>query len=68
MATNLAIDDKKINEALKIGGFKTKRETVNSALDFFIKNKRRPRILKLAGAIDFEATYDYKKERQRRLP
>lgn len=68
MATNLAIDDKKLALALKVGGFKTKRETVNTALDFFIKNKRRARILKLSGSVDFDATYNYKKERQRRLP
>ena len=29
MATNLALNDELLREAQKIGGFKTKRETVN---------------------------------------
>lgn len=30
MTTNLGIDDKLLNEALKVGGHKTKKETVKS--------------------------------------
>ena len=32
MATNLAIDDKLLEEALSISGLKTKKDTVNYAL------------------------------------
>ena len=32
MATNLAIDDRLLEEALQIGGQPTKKETVNQAL------------------------------------
>jgi hypothetical protein len=35
MPTNLTIDDKLLDEALSIGGYKTKRETVNEALREF---------------------------------
>jgi len=32
MATNLAIDDRLLNKALEIGGYKSKKDTVNAAL------------------------------------
>jgi Arc/MetJ family transcription regulator len=32
MATNLAIDEALLLQAQEVGGFKTKRETVNTAL------------------------------------
>ncbi|HNA78964.1 MAG: type II toxin-antitoxin system VapB family antitoxin [Turneriella sp.] len=65
MATNLAIDDKLLNEALKVGHFKSKKDTVNTALREFIQKRRQKDILNLFGAIDFDAKYDYKKARNR---
>lgn len=66
MATNLAIDDKLLSEALSIGGFKTKRETVNEALREFIQRRQRLELVKLFGKIDYDDQYDYKEERRRR--
>jgi len=65
MATNLAIDDKLLNEALKVGHFKSKKDTVNTALREFIQKRRQKDILSLFGTIDFDAKYDYKKARNR---
>ena len=39
MATNLKIEDRLLNEARKMGGFKTKRESVNRALTEFIEHR-----------------------------
>jgi Arc/MetJ family transcription regulator len=66
MATNLAIDDKLLNEALSIGGHKTKRETVNEALREFIQRRQRLELVKLFGKVDYDARYDYKRERRAR--
>lgn len=66
MPTNLAINDKLLQEALKLGGFKTKKETVNKALESFVKSQRRKGILRFAGKIDYDPKYDYKKARSRR--
>ena len=66
MATNLAIDNKLLNEALKIGHFRSKKDTVNTALREFIQKRRQKDILSLFGSIDFDAKYDYKKARNRR--
>ena len=66
MPSNLAIDDRLLHEALRIGGRKTKRETVNEALREFIQRRQRVEIVKLFGTIEYDPAYDYKKERRRR--
>ena len=66
MATNLAIDDALLTEALKEGGLKTKKDTVNEALREYIQKRRQKKILALFGTIDFDPTYDHKKGRTRR--
>jgi len=64
MATNLALDDGLIEEARRIGHHKTKREAVTAALDEYIRWRKQIEILKLAGTIDYDPAYDYKKMRQ----
>jgi Arc/MetJ family transcription regulator len=66
MATNLAIDGKLLEEALKIGGHKTKKNAVNEALKEYIMKRKQKDILSLFGKVDIEPSYDYKKERKRR--
>ncbi len=66
MPTNLAIDDKLLNEALRIGGRRTKRETVNEALKEYVERRKRQRILDGLGPFDFDLRHDYKRERKRR--
>lgn len=66
MPTNLAIDDALLEQALRLGGKRTKRETVNEALREFIARRRRLGSLAAIGTIDFDDRYDYKLERKRR--
>jgi len=66
MPTNLALDDSLLDEALRVGGRKTKRETVNDALREFIQRRQRVELAKLFGAVDYVRGYDYKKERRSR--
>lgn len=66
MATNLAIDDQLLDHARSVGGYKTKRETVNEALREFIQRRERLSLLQLAGKIEYDARYDYKKDRRAR--
>lgn len=65
MATNLAIDEKLLEEARDIGGLKTKKDTVNLALREFINRRKQREILKLFGKTDPDPGYDYKKGRSR---
>ncbi len=65
MATNLALDDQLLDEALRIGNLKTKKDTVTTALKEFILRRKQLKFLELAGTFDFDDDYDYKKERSR---
>lgn len=64
MATNLAIDDRLLEEALKVGRHKTKKETVTAALSEYISRRKQLEIISLFGTIDFDPKYDYKRERK----
>jgi hypothetical protein len=66
MPTNLALDDKLIAEARRVGGHKTKKDAVNSALDEYVKRRKKLKILELFGTIDFDPSYDYKADRRRK--
>jgi len=66
MASNLALDDELLNEAMRVGGFKTKKETVTVALQDFLQRKRSLEIIDLFGEIDFDDEYDYKSMRTAR--
>ena len=65
MATNLAISDTLLKKALEIGGYKTKKDTVNAALEEFIKRRKTKELVESFGTIEYESTYDYKKMRTR---
>ena len=51
MATNLAIDPELLNKALEVGGEKTKKATVNRALQEFIARREQERLLDLFGKL-----------------
>ena len=64
MPTNLAIDDRLLEEAQRVGRHRTKRETVTVALQEYIDHRKQQEILSLFGNIDYERGYDYKRERK----
>jgi Arc/MetJ family transcription regulator len=63
--TNLAIDDELLNEALRVGGRQTKRETVNEALAEYVRRRKRRGFVKLFGNVDFRPGWDHKRARRR---
>jgi Arc/MetJ family transcription regulator len=63
VATNLAIDDKLINEARAVGHHKTKKEAVTAALERYVQWHKQQEILEHFGTIDFDPDYDYKRNR-----
>jgi hypothetical protein len=65
MATNLALDDKLIEEARQIGGHVTKKEAVTAALDEYIRRRKQQEIVRLFGTVEFECGYDHKANRRR---
>ena len=63
MATNLAINDELLTSAYSIGGLKTKKETVNLALEEFIRKRKRKDAIDLLGKIEFNSEWTPKKAR-----
>ena len=63
MATNLAIDERLLEEARRVGKLRTKKETVTKALEEFIERRRQRRILKALGTFRFGKDWDYKRDR-----
>jgi Arc/MetJ family transcription regulator len=65
MATNLSIDAELLETALKTGGLKTKKDTVNLALKEFIQRRKNADILSMFGKVEYDTDYDYKESRRR---
>ncbi len=64
MATNLSIDPDLLEEALEIGGFNTKKDTVNQALKEFVQKRKQQEIIELFGKFPSDQDYDYKQGRK----
>ncbi len=65
MATNLDIDQELLEEAMKLGGHRTKRSAVIEALREYVARRNQLRILELFGTIEYDKDYDYKRQRER---
>ena len=63
LATNLAINDELLKSALSISGLKTKKETVNLALEEFIGKRKRKEAMDLFGKIEFDNEWTPEKAR-----
>lgn len=66
VATNLGLDDRLVEEAVKIGGQATKKAAVTEALQEYIARRKQARVGDLFGTIDYDPGYDYKAQRRRR--
>jgi len=66
MPTNLAIDDRLLEEAVRLGKHRTKRATVNEALLEYIQRRKRLLAPESFGTIQFDPQYDYKAQRKNR--
>lgn len=58
MATNLHIDDRLMAEALKVGGRKNKRETVNEALAEYVQRRAQAKIIEAFGTLEDSDFWD----------
>jgi len=66
MATNLAIDPKLLEKAVRVSGEKTKKAAVTKALEEFIARREQKKLLELFGKLEWNPDFNYKKERSRR--
>lgn len=63
MATNLAIDDKLLEDARIIGKHATKKAVVNEALAEYIQRRKQAEIINLFHSVEYDSDYDYKAQR-----
>ncbi len=65
MATNLDIDPRLLERALKAGGERTKTAAVTRALEEYVARREQKRVAELFGSLEWDPGYDYKAERSR---
>lgn len=66
MATNLALDDKLIEKVVELGKHRSKKDAVTAALKEYIEHREQIKIIDLFGQIEFDKSYDYKAQRERK--
>lgn len=66
MATNLAIDDELLRQAVRLGKQRTKKATVNEALREYVQRRQRLKAVELFGTVEFDPRHDYQAERGKR--
>ena len=65
MATNLALDNRLIEEARQLGGHRTKKDVVTQALVEYIQRRKQLEVLKLFGTIEWTEGWEPLEQRQR---
>jgi Arc/MetJ family transcription regulator len=58
LRTNVELDEKLLAEAMKLTRIKTKKETVNLALEELVRKMKRKKMLDLEGKVHWEGDLD----------
>ncbi len=58
MRTNIVIDDALMSEALKLSGYKTKKEAVEEGLKLLIAQRTQAKVRKYRGKLQWEGDLD----------
>ena len=66
MRTNIVLDDRLVQEGLRLTGARTKKELVHLALEELVDRRRRRDLTELAGKIRFRDDFDHKSVRSMR--
>jgi Arc/MetJ family transcription regulator len=62
MRTNIEIDDQLMEEAQRLSGLKTKKAVIHEGLQALIRQKKRRKILDLAGKVEWVGNLDEMRE------
>jgi len=65
MPARISISEQLVEEARQAGRHATNEEAVHHALEEYVARRRRQRIIKLFGTVNYLDEYDYKAERRR---
>jgi len=66
MATNLSLDPDLLERTLRVSGEKTNKAAVTKALKEFVARHEKRGISKLFRKLQWDPSYDYKKDRSRK--
>jgi len=66
MVARLTIDNQLLETAFLIGGLRTHRETVDIALEEFIKKRKSEELINMFHSVDYNPDYNYKELRNRK--
>lgn len=66
MATNLALDDELIADAVMVGNHTSKKAAVTAALKEYVNRHHQMKIIECFGTIDYDIDYDYKQQRKKK--
>ncbi|HEB74936.1 MAG TPA: type II toxin-antitoxin system VapB family antitoxin [Nitrospirae bacterium] len=58
LRTNIELDEKLVDEAMKLTHKKTKKELVNYALEELVKRFKRKKLLELEGKVEWQGNLD----------
>ena len=64
MATNIDLDEQLVQKAMRLGALRTKKETVNLALEEFVRRREQLKVMELFGTVDYDDSFDYKAQRE----
>ncbi|HEV8560628.1 MAG TPA: type II toxin-antitoxin system VapB family antitoxin [Actinophytocola sp.] len=67
MRTNIDIDDELLEKAMRLAGTKTKKSTVEQALEMMVRRYEQSQILELRGTVEWEGDLD-EMRRSREFP
>jgi Arc/MetJ family transcription regulator len=62
MRTNVDIDEALLDEARRLSRLKTKKAVIHEALQVFVRQKQRRKILDLAGKVEWIGNLDEMRE------
>jgi Arc/MetJ family transcription regulator len=69
MRTTLSIDEDLLKEAEKLSGAKTKKETVEMALEEFVRRRKSRKLVELEGKIELSYSLsEFLKRREKDVP
>jgi hypothetical protein len=66
MPTGVAIDGRLILEAQKLGHRRTAKDALTAALEQYVRRRKQVDILRSFGTIEYDPSYNYKRERSRK--
>ncbi len=65
MATNIDLNQELITEAQRLGKHRSKKATIEEALQEYVSRRKQLEILQVFGQIDYDDSYNYKADRHR---